>query len=82
MKKKGHKVAAGTGVRYVVTEGRGPIRDRIKLPDEIAEGEYDAEYYVSNQVVPAVGKLLEVMGYDSSELAEEHRQKKLESFFG
>lgn len=82
MKKKGHKVTAGTGVRYVVTEGRGPIRDRIKLPEEIEEGEYDPEYYVSNQVVPAVGKLLEVMGYDSSELAEEHRQKKLESFFG
>ena len=82
MQQQGRKVGAGTIVRYVVVEGKGIIRDRAKLPEEVKEGEYDAEYYVTNQVVPAVGKILEVVGYDSSELLEEHKQKKLESFFG
>lgn len=82
MQEKGVKVGAGTIVRYVVVEGKGIIRDRSKLPEEVDEGEYDAEYYVTNQVIPAVGKILEVIGYDSTQLAEEHSQKKLESFFG
>ncbi len=82
MQERGEKVGAGTTVSYVVTEGRSIIRDRAKLPEEVVEGEYDPEYYIANQVVPAVGKILEVIGYHSSQLLEEREQKKLESFFG
>ncbi len=81
MQERGEKVGAGTTVSYVVTEGKSIIRDRAKLPEEVKEGEYDAEYYVANQVVPAVGKILEVIGCESSQLLEEREQKKLESFF-
>ncbi len=82
MEAQGQKVGPGTSIRYVVLEGKGVIRDRSKLPEEINEGEYDAEYYVANQVVPSVGKILEVIGYDSQELLEEREQSKLETFFG
>ncbi len=81
MQEHGEKVGAGTTVSYVVTEGKSIIRDRAKLPEEVKEGEYDAEYYIANQVVPAVGKILEVIGYDSGQLLEEREQSKLQSFF-
>ncbi len=81
MQERGERVGAGTTVSYVVTEGRSIIRDRAKLPEEVKEGEYDAEYYIANQVVPAVGKILEVIGYDSSQLLEEREQSKLQRFF-
>lgn len=82
MQERGEKVGAGTTVSYVVTEGKSRIRDRARLPEEVKEGEYDAEYYITNQVVPSVGKILEVIGYDSSQLLEEKKQSKLQSFFG
>jgi len=82
MQERGVKVGAGTIIRYVVVGNKGIIRDRSKLLEDVKEGEYDAEYYISNQVVPAIGKILEVIGYDSSELGEKHKQKKLEGFFG
>ncbi|MBI2664086.1 ribonuclease H-like domain-containing protein [Candidatus Woesearchaeota archaeon] len=82
MQEQGKKVGPGTMVSYVVAEGKGVIRDRSKLPEEVAAGEYDAEYYVRNQVLPAVGKLMEVIGYNPEELLEERQQKKLETFFG
>ena len=81
LEKRGQKVKAGTTVGYVVTGRKGAIRDRVSLPDELKGKEYDAEYYVTNQVLPAVEKLLEVIGYDSTQLAQTHEQKKLESFF-
>ena len=51
------------------------------MPEEVKGSNYDSEYYISNQVLPAVARAMEVIGYDTSELAEGHRQKKLESFF-
>ncbi|MBN2454877.1 hypothetical protein JXB11_05020, partial [Candidatus Woesearchaeota archaeon] len=57
------------------------IRDRAKLPEEVKEGEYDAEYYINNQVLPAVGKIFEVLGYDIDGIVNKKEQSKLESFF-
>ncbi len=82
MQERGEKVGAGTTVSYIVTEGRSIIRDRAKLPEEVKAGEYDAEYYIANQVVPSVGKILDVIGYESRQLLEEREQSKLQSFFG
>ena len=45
------------------------------------ENEYDAEYYINNQIVPSVDRLLAVFGVDPATLAESKSQSKLESFF-
>jgi DNA polymerase, archaea type len=80
MQQKGQKVGAGTSVQYVVCVGKGPIRDRAKMPEEISDGAYDGEYYVTNQVVPSVARILEVAGYDAAELLAEHKQQTLGDF--
>ncbi len=82
MKERGIPAGPGSIIRYVVVQGSDRIRDRVKLPEEVREGEYDAEYYVNNQIVPAVEKLFDVFGYDSAELAAEKTQKKLQAYFG
>jgi DNA polymerase elongation subunit (family B) len=85
MKELGKVVGPGTVIPYIVTEGKGKIRDRAKLPEETAKDSYDAEYYINNQIIPTVGKLLEVMGYSTDELIEGGQVKKsqssLNSFF-
>jgi DNA polymerase, archaea type len=67
-------------IKYIVAEGAGRIRDKAKIPGEVNEGKYDAEYYVNNQVIPAVEKILEVLGYDKDELIASD-QSKLGAFF-
>jgi len=82
MKDQGITVGPGSIIKYVVAKGEERIRDRVRLPDEVTDGGYDPEYYINNQIVPAVGKIFDVFGYDSEELAAEKTQKKLQAWFG
>jgi DNA polymerase elongation subunit (family B) len=82
MKARGDLVGPGTIVQYIVVQGKGMIRDRARLPDEIKEKDYDPVYYTNNQVIPAVEKIFEVLGYKKEDLLETKEQAKLEKFFG
>ena len=81
MKEKGYDVDPGTIIRYVITSGKGKIRDKARFADDVKEGDYDPDYYINNQVLPAVEKILEVFGYGAGEIAGEKKQSKLGSFF-
>ncbi len=78
MREKGMYVGIGTTITYVITPGKGQIRDRAKHPKEAED--YDSEYYINNQIIPAVGPILEVLGYKSEQLIEFASQKKLGDF--
>ena len=75
------KVQAGTVVHYVVGAGTGLIRDRVMLPNEIEKEAYDAEYYVRHQIIPAIERLLELVGCDVDRIVDSEIQKKIGSFF-
>ncbi|MBI2130190.1 hypothetical protein HYU10_00295 [Candidatus Woesearchaeota archaeon] len=77
----GKSIGPGSVIKYVVTQGSDIIRNRSKLPEEVTEKDYDADYYIHHQVVPAVERILGVLGYTKEELTESHHQKKLEGFF-
>lgn len=78
IRQSGSYVGPGAIIRFVISEGEGMIRDRARLIEEIKEKEYDAEYYVNNQVIPAVERVFEVLGYDKTDLIGE--QAKLGDF--
>lgn len=78
MRERGQYVGQGTTITYVVTPGKGQIRDRAKQPKEAQD--YDSEYYINNQIIPAVGPVLEVMGYKKEDLVRLANQKKLGDF--
>ncbi|MCK4589413.1 MAG: hypothetical protein KAT77_03155 [Nanoarchaeota archaeon] len=81
MRDQGQDVGPGSMIQWVVTEGQGIIRDRSELPEDVKEGEYDDDYYINNQVVPAVEKIFAVLGYTKESLAESKDQSKLGEFF-
>ena len=81
LKSKGEDIRQGALIKFVVTQGSDIIRNRARLPEEVTEDDYDADYYINNQVVPAVDKIFEVLGYTKSDLLEHKEQKKLEGFF-
>ncbi|MBI2110020.1 ribonuclease H-like domain-containing protein [Candidatus Woesearchaeota archaeon] len=71
----GYYVGPGSTIGYVVTEGPGIVRERAKLLEEAKN--YDVEYYVKNQIVPAVIQILEVLGIKEEDLKEDHKQRRL-----
>jgi DNA polymerase elongation subunit (family B) len=78
MQKNGVKVYAGMMIRYFIGEVRGKtkrIGDRVFLPEE--KSKYDSEYYLNNQVLPAVGSIFEVFGIDVSDIINGEKQNKL-----
>lgn len=78
---KGKQISPGTVIKYVVTQGSDIIRNRSKLPEEVKDGEYDADYYINNQVIPSVERIFNVLGYKKEDLLETKDQTRLEGFF-
>ncbi len=78
----GMPVDAGMLVEYYVsaptTRKKQRIRDKAKLPGE--EGDYDIDYYVEHQIIPAVENIFAVFNISKEELIGGKRQKKLGEF--
>nr|WP_042704242.1 DNA polymerase domain-containing protein [Methanobrevibacter arboriphilus] len=67
---KGMKIGRGTIIQYVVVKGKGPISQRA-IPFEDSEKYiYDSDYYIDNQIIPAVSRIMESFGYTKQKLKE------------
>ena len=81
LKNKGKKIGPGSIIKYIVIQGNDIIRNRARLPEEVKPGEYDATYYIDNQVIPSVERIFNVLGHTKEELLETKDQTKLAGFF-
>ncbi len=82
MHKMNIPVSEGNLVEYYIAETdekKKLVRDRVKLPDE--KGEYDIEYYLKNQILPAVENIFQVFDIDINELINTKNQGKLNKWF-
>jgi DNA polymerase I len=79
LRSRGQHIAPGTRIEFIVTPGKGVIRDRVKLPDEAED--YDSDYYINNQVIPAVERIFNVLGYKEEDLVGQKKQSTLGKFF-
>jgi DNA polymerase I len=91
-KEYGLAADVGAKIAYLVLKGSGSIGDR-SYPAEIftqekgkvidADGqqrEIDVEYYIKNQILPAVGRILNYFDYDDSALEGQPFQSSLGHF--
>jgi DNA polymerase elongation subunit (family B) len=62
-------------ISYVITSHGGSVSDKAEL-EEMAK-DYDADYYINSQVMPAVMKILKELNYNEDELKNLGKQKKL-----
>jgi len=76
MIKRGIKTQTGMSVAYIVTTGDGPLREKVRLPDEIDVAQVDVEYYIENQIKPVTESILDLV-----DLRFPTRQKDLKDFF-
>jgi len=76
MEAAGVPVAAGMLIEYFVGEGSGKrIGDRVYLAGDAVK--YDVDYYLKNQILPAVENIFDVFGVDVAAVADGESQKKL-----
>lgn len=80
----GIKVTRGTIIQYIIVKGKGSISQRA-VPYEYSEGyEYDKDYYINNQLIPAIERIMYSFGYtkkDLEDLARGEVQQSLDAFF-
>lgn len=80
----GIKVTRGTIVQYIIVKGKGSISQRA-IPYEYSEGyEYDKDYYINNQMIPAIERIMYSFGYSKKDLEDMARgevQQSLDAFF-
>lgn len=81
LRELGHEVEPGMMIAYIEVKGRGSISERAVPVEDSSGQDYDAEYYVGHQVLPAVMRIMEVLGYREDDLKfEKHKQAGLEKF--
>ncbi len=79
MIEKGEQIHPGMVVQYIITSGSGLIREKAKLLEEAKD--YDVDYYLNNQLLPAVSSIFLVLGYKEEDLLGEGKQEGLSKFF-
>jgi DNA polymerase elongation subunit (family B) len=81
MKEKEIPVTQGNLIKYYIAETKDKkklVRDKVKLPDE--KGEYDIEYYLNRQILPAVENIFQVFDVNIKQIIEGKKQMTLGEF--
>jgi DNA polymerase I len=77
----GREVTPGMIIGYIIGKGSGLISKRA-IPVELATiDDYDPEYYIENQMFPAVLRIIEAMGYSKGYLRDGIEQAGLDKWF-
>ena len=78
MKEQKIPISEGGLILYYIaetSEKKKLVRDKVKLPDE--PGEYNIEYYLEKQILPAVENIFQVFNIDIKQAIEGKNQNKL-----
>ncbi|MBI2674879.1 MAG: ribonuclease H-like domain-containing protein [Candidatus Aenigmarchaeota archaeon] len=77
---RGGAVGVGSTIAYIITTGAGSISERAEPAEEAKN--YDADYYINNQVIPAALRILSNIGVKEEDLTGSgESQFSLEGFW-
>ncbi len=74
-------VGEGNLISYFIAETRTKkklVRDKVKLP--IEKGEYNIQYYLERQILPAVENIFQVFDVNIKEIVDGKKQMTLGDF--
>ena len=74
-------VTQGNLVEYYIAETKDKkklVREKVKLPNE--KGEYNMEYYLNHQILPAVENIFQVFNVNVKEIVDGKKQMTLGEF--
>jgi len=76
-KERGRLIGEGTVIAFVITKGKGSISERAEPLEDVKSNQYDPNYYVEHQILPAAMRVLQALGYSDEEVKGGKIQKKL-----
>ncbi len=80
-KEQGMQIKSGDVVDFIITGKNGKtISEKARIPELVLEGDYDVDYYINNQIVPAIHSILDVFDVSVDELLTGKKQKGLGDF--
>ncbi|WP_421078227.1 DNA-directed DNA polymerase [Methanothermococcus sp. Ax23] len=77
--KNGGRLKVGDVIGYIIISGNKSISERATLPEDAKD--YDTSYYIDNQILPPVLRIMESLGISKDELKNLNKQITLDSFF-
>ncbi len=78
--REGKKIKVGDIIGYIIVKGSKSISERAKLPEEVDIDDVDVNYYIDNQILPPVLRIMEAVGVSKNELKKEGSQLTLDKF--
>jgi len=79
-KERGRPVGEGTVIAFVITKGKGSISERAEPLEDVKLEQYDPQYYINHQILPASMRVLQALGYTEEEVRGGKIQKKLSTW--
>jgi DNA polymerase elongation subunit (family B) len=77
-RERGKPIGEGTVIAFVITKGKGSISERAEPLEDVKSNQYDPDYYVEHQILPASMRVLKALGYSADEVKGGKIQKKLD----
>jgi DNA polymerase, archaea type len=74
---KGKDIGVGSLLSFIITKNGKTISEKAELDEYVSEGDYDSGYYINNQVLPAVIKIMRELGYTEDDLIHGGKQSGL-----
>ena len=81
LEKAGVKVSPGMIIGYVIVKGSKKISFRAEPVELVSIDDYDSEYYIENQIMPAVQRIMEAIGYSKDFIKYGSTQESIEKWF-
>jgi len=81
LKAKDRPVGEGMIIQYIVTKKSGSISERSEPVEDVKEGDYDPDYYINNQVLPAAMRVLSALEMTEDQVLSGRVQAKLGDWF-
>ena len=70
----------GSLIAFVIVKGSGSISERAEPVEDVKPNQYDPDYYVEHQILPASMRVLKALGYSEEEVMGGKIQKKLDAW--
>jgi DNA polymerase I len=81
LSKKGWRFKVGDKIGYVVMKGQGPIYERAVFYADADKSMIDIDYYITNQIIPVILRVLEPVGVTEDQLMVKSTKGGLDQFF-
>ncbi|MEE8402056.1 MAG: DNA-directed DNA polymerase [Candidatus Hydrothermarchaeaceae archaeon] len=79
--KKGRDARPGMRIGYVIVKGSKLISERAEPAEFASIEDYDPTYYIENQILPAVIRIFEAIGYSKDYLRDGIKQESMDKWF-